>query len=121
MARERPLVASRAAFDSTDPAAASQRASSAAETRCCRFQLNPRRRRRVSTAGRVNSTTNVETSTIEWNFTLGVRRRLLTASGGATLDVVADAIVPVNADQVESTSAPKAPSKSLRGGVIWRP
>jgi hypothetical protein len=68
-----------------------------------------------------SSTANFETSNIDWSVIIGVRRRVLTTARGSTFDVVADGIIPVNPDQISRTSAPSAPSKSLRLGVTWRP
>lgn len=68
-----------------------------------------------------SATTNFETSNIDWNLTIGVRRRLLTTSGGATLDFAADAIAPIATGQEKSGSVPHVKSKSLRIGAIWRP
>jgi hypothetical protein len=61
------------------------------------------------------------TATIDWHFTLGARWRVLATKDGATLDFVADAIVPLNDSRIREKSVlPRQASPMPRLGLDWR-
>lgn len=61
------------------------------------------------------------TASIDWHVTVGVRWRVLETRRGATLDVAADAIVPLNDGRIrEQTVLPRRSSATPRLGFVWR-